>query len=169
MLACRLTCLTKTIARCGITRPSASGFVSPCSGRAAKAPLATTNTGEAILEQRRAEILRESLDIESLHFAAARALGHPAVQADPALGSMLRAFVSQREAELRQKQRELHPEEDAQSKLERAFDQKQRDPAIERERVKKAATRIRLRLEEYLAHYNVEAAKTSAQGVQEPA
>jgi hypothetical protein len=114
---------------------------------------------EAILEQRCAEIMRESGDLESLHFAAARALGHPAVRADPSLGGMLRAFVVQREAELQKAKKELHPEEDPQSKLARAFDETHRDPAIERERVGKAATRIRLRLAEYLAHYNVEAAK----------
>lgn len=56
---------------------------------------------EAVFQRRCGEILREVRDLESLSYAAARALGHPEVHGDPVLVGMLRVFISEREAELR--------------------------------------------------------------------
>lgn len=112
---------------------------------------------EAIFEQRCAEILRESRDLESLQMAAARALAHPAVLADSSLGSMLRAFIAQREAELRERLRAAQPSD--KSKLQHAFECDDTDPEQVRQRVTKAVTRLRMRLESALAHYSLATAR----------
>ena len=117
---------------------------------------------QAVYAQRCAEIMRESRDLASLQSAAARAIGHPAVQADPSLVAELRAFVAQREVELRQRLKRVRPEKDAPapSKLKKAFEPRPaQDPEFEHMRVNKAATRYRLRLEEHLANYNLDGAR----------
>ncbi|RMF70853.1 MAG: hypothetical protein D6744_18845 [Planctomycetota bacterium] len=120
---------------------------------------------EAIFEQRSAEIMRESRDLESLRYAASRALGHPAVLCDPVLGDMLRSFIAQREAELRAKESERHPEQSADSKLQRAFVAS--DEAQTAERVHKAVTRIRLRIEDALTRYDSISAKRALDELRE--
>ena len=107
---------------------------------------------EAIYEQRSAEVMRESRDLESLRYAASRALGHPAVSCDPVLGDMLRSFIAQREAELRAIEADRHPEQLADSKLRRAF--VVNNQAQVADRVTRAITRIRLRLEDHLTRYD---------------
>ncbi len=55
---------------------------------------------EALRQTLCAEIMRECRDESGLRMAAARALHHPGVIADPELESAIRAFVSERESEL---------------------------------------------------------------------
>ncbi|MFQ5805526.1 MAG: hypothetical protein ACE5I3_03640 [Phycisphaerae bacterium] len=109
---------------------------------------------EAIYQQRCAEIMRETRDLESLSYAAARALGHPEVHADPVLFGMLRSFIAEREAEIR-----------ARAHLPRAADEAEAEPAPAakkpaefrlplRERVQSALSKLRLELEGHLTSYN---------------
>jgi hypothetical protein len=110
---------------------------------------------EAIYQQRCAEIMRETRDLESLSYTAARALGHPEVHADPVLFGMLRSFIAEREAEIR-----------ARSHLPRAAEEEEEDEAQPvakrpaefklplRERVQTALSKLRLELEGHLTNYN---------------
>lgn len=88
----------------------------------------------------------------------------PDVAADPSLMAEVRAFVTQREIELRQRLKRVRPEKDvpAPSKLKHAFNEKptRADPELERMRVNKLVTRYQLRLEEHLANYNLTAARS---------
>lgn len=92
---------------------------------------------EAIFQQRCGEIMRELRDLESLSFAAARALGHPEVHGDPVLVGMLRVFVSEREAELRAR---LYLPGMGES------DEDSEDTDKERQEISKAPLRQRVRL-----------------------
>ena len=110
---------------------------------------------EAVFQQRCAEIMRETRDLESLSFAAARALGHPEVHADPVLHSMLRVFIGEREAEIRV--RAVVPGVDDQE------DDQPLPPPSKRaefhvplkERVGSTLAKLRLEFERELTHYNV--------------
>jgi len=106
---------------------------------------------EAIYQQRCTEIMREIRDLESLSYAAARALGHPEVNADPVLQGMLRAFISERETEIR-----------ARAPIQSSEGNHVRTPKHEtpefrlplRERVQGALSKLRLELESHLTNYN---------------
>lgn len=106
---------------------------------------------EALYQQRCAEIMREMRDLESLSFAAARALGHPEVHADPVLFAMLRAFIAEREAELRARAH-LPTAEEPQPPAEAEKPAEFKLPL--RERVQAILARLRLELEGHLTHYN---------------
>ncbi len=70
---------------------------------------------DAVYQTLCAQIVREATDLQSLAASAARALGHPDVSSDPMLGAVLRGFIAEREAYLRQA-RVLAPPEQAPDK-----------------------------------------------------
>lgn len=109
---------------------------------------------EAVYQQRCAEIMREIRDLESLSYAAARALGHPEVHADPVLHGMLRSFIAEREAEVRAR---AHLPSTAEEE-EVAPDSRAEKPSAFklplRERVQTALSKLRLELEGHLTNYN---------------
>jgi hypothetical protein len=110
---------------------------------------------EAIYQQRCAEIMRETRDLESLSYAAARALGHPEVHADPLLFGMLRSFIAEREAEIRSRAhlpRTAEEEEEAEPASPVKRPAEFRLPL--RERVQNALSKLRLELEGHLTNYN---------------
>lgn len=108
---------------------------------------------EAIYQQRCAEIMREMRDLESLSYAASRALGHPEVHGDPVLFNKLRAFIAEREAEIRAR---AHlpgaAEEDEDESPAPARKPEYKAPL--RERVQTALSRLRFELEGHLTTYN---------------
>jgi phage shock protein A len=109
---------------------------------------------EAIYQQRCAEITREMRDLESLSYAASRALGHPEVHADPVLFGMLRSFIAEREAEIRMRVKLPGGEEDdveAELPATGAKPSEFRLPL--RERVQMALSKLQLELEGHLTHY----------------
>ena len=106
---------------------------------------------EALYQQRCAEILRETRDLESLSYAAARALGHPEVHADPVLFNMLRSFIAEREAELRSRAHVPGTDSDEQA---RAARKAAEFKVPLRERVHMSLARMRLELDAHIAIYN---------------
>lgn len=106
---------------------------------------------EAVYQQRCAEIMREVRDLESLTYAAARALGHPEVNADPVLAGMLRAFIAEREAELRARA-PIDVSDAKRSRPARSEFQEFQLPL--RERVQRTLSRLRQELDRHLSHYN---------------
>jgi len=109
---------------------------------------------EATYQQRCAEILREARDLESLASAAARALGHPEVHADPVLHGMLRAFIAEREAELRSRARVPGAEQDEEVE---AVAPAQRPAEFRlplRERVQITLSKLCLEFDGYVTHLN---------------
>jgi len=106
---------------------------------------------EALYQQRCAEILRETRDLESLSFAAARALGHPEVHADPVLFNLLRSFIAEREAEIRSRAHVPGADEpDARAAAPQVAEFK----IPLRERVEMSLSRMRLELDSHIASYN---------------
>ena len=106
---------------------------------------------EAVFQQRCAEILREVRDLESLTYAAARALGHPEVNADPVLAGMLRAFIAEREAELRARA-PIETQDNRHTHVSRSEYQEVQLPL--RERVQRTLAKLRLELERHIGGYN---------------
>ena len=106
---------------------------------------------EAVYQQRCAEIMREVRDLESLTYAAARALGHPEVNADPVLAGMLRAFIAEREAEIRARA-PIETGEDKRPRAARSEFQEFQLPL--RERVQRTLNRLRQELDRHIAQYN---------------
>ena len=109
---------------------------------------------EAIYQQRCAEIMREMRDLESLSYAAARALGHPEVHGDPVLFAMLRSFIAEREAELRARAHLPGAAEEDEAAAGPAVEKPKDFKVPLRERVQAALSRLRLELEGHLTHYN---------------
>lgn len=114
---------------------------------------------EAVFQQRCSEIMRETRNLESLSYAAARALGHPEVHADPVLHAMLRSFIAEREAEIRARAPVPGTADD-----EEGEDRPAVKPAPEfklplRERVQGTLSKLRLDLEGHLTTYNEAGAK----------
>jgi len=67
-----------------------------------------------VYQQLCAEIMSTAVDTASLHAAAARALNHPDVRMDAALGAMIRQFIAEREAALQAAR--ITPEQEFQAK-----------------------------------------------------
>jgi hypothetical protein len=109
---------------------------------------------EAVFQQRCSEIMRETRNLESLAYAAARALGHPEVQADPVLNAMLRAFISEREAEIRSRAQLPKTAEDEEVEARPAAAKVPEFRLPLRERVQGTLTKLRLDLEGHLTNYN---------------
>jgi hypothetical protein len=109
---------------------------------------------EAIFQQRCSEIMRETRNLESLAHAAARALGHPEVHADPVLHAMLRTFISEREAEIRARARERGAAETAEAESSPAAETTPEFRLPLRERVQGTLSKLRLELEGHLTNYN---------------
>jgi hypothetical protein len=109
---------------------------------------------EAIFQQRCSEIMRETRNLESLAQAAARALGHPEVHADPVLHAMLRAFISEREAEIRSRAQVAGAAEDEEAQDHAAAPKIPEFRLPLRERVQGTLTKLRLELESHLTNYN---------------
>jgi len=109
---------------------------------------------EAVFQQRCSEIMRETRNLESLSYAAARALGHPEVQADPVLYAMLRAFISEREAEIRSRAQVPGTAEDEEAEVHPAARKVPEFRLPLRERVQGTLTKLRLDLEGHLTNYN---------------
>lgn len=109
---------------------------------------------EAIFQQRCSEIMRETRDLESLSYAAARALGHPEVQSDSILHAMLRAFISEREAEIRARAPVPGVEEDEETEAAPAAKQAPEFKLPLRERVQGTLSKLRLELEGHMTNYN---------------
>jgi hypothetical protein len=107
---------------------------------------------EAVFQQRCSEIMRETRNLESLSYASARALGHPEVHADPVLHAMLRAFISEREAEIRA--RAPVPGEDEPVEAKPVVEQTPEFRLPLRERVQGTLSKLRLELESHLTNYN---------------
>ncbi len=109
---------------------------------------------EAIFQQRSSEIMRELRDLESLSYAAARALGHPEVHADPVLHAMLRAFISEREAEIRARAHVPGAPDEEKSDSRSGVMEVPEFRLPLRERVQGSLSKLRLELEGHLTHYN---------------
>lgn len=109
---------------------------------------------EAVYQQRCAEIMREMRDLESLSYAAARALGHPEVHADPVLFGMLRSFIAEREAEIRARSPLPGAEEGEGAPAGPAVEQATEFKVPLRERVRTALSKLQVELEGHLANYN---------------
>ncbi|MBU0617339.1 MAG: hypothetical protein KKI02_06465 [Planctomycetes bacterium] len=109
---------------------------------------------EAIFQQRCSEIMRETRNLESLSYAAARALGHPEVHTDPVLHAMLRAFISEREAEIRARAQVPGTAEDEEAEAHPAVKQAPEFRLPLRERVQGTLSKLRLELEGHLTNYN---------------
>ncbi len=109
---------------------------------------------EAIFQQRCAEIMRETCDLETLSYAAARALGHPEVHADPILHAMLRAFISEREAEVRARAQVAGATDDVPRAARQPVQQAPEFRLPLRERVQGTLSKLRLELEGHLTNYN---------------
>lgn len=80
---------------------------------------------EALYQQLCSEIMRTAVDTASLQAVANRTMNHPDVVSDTMLASMLRTFIAQREAVLRDSRStpdEEHYQRQRQSKLESAFE-----------------------------------------------
>ena len=113
---------------------------------------------EAIYQQRCAEILREMRDLESLSYAAARALGHPEVHGDPVLFGMLRSFVAEREAEIRSRSHLPGSAADGDGPSDGPGSKGGVIKLPLRERVQTALSKLRLELDGHLASYNEDGA-----------
>jgi len=109
---------------------------------------------EAVYQQRCAEIMRETRDLESLSYAAARALGHPEVHADPVLFGMLRSFIAEREAEIRARAHLPRPVEEDEAAPASPVKKPVEFKLPLRERVQSALAKLRLELEGHLTNYN---------------
>lgn len=107
---------------------------------------------DAVYHQRCVEIMREARDLAALAQAASKALNHPEVVADTTLTAMVRAFIAEYEARLRIESDDGR--EGASSQLVRPFAPPKEAAPITRDQVVCAYNRLRLRLEEHLAHYN---------------
>jgi len=109
---------------------------------------------EAIYQQRCAEIMREMRDLESLSYAAARALGHPEVHGNPVLFGMLRAFIAEREAEIRARAHLPGDAGDEEQEQAQAPARKAEFKLPLRERVQAALSKLQFELESHLTAYN---------------
>ncbi len=105
---------------------------------------------ESIYQQRCSEIMREVRDPESLAYVSARALNHPEVRNDPILEGMLRAFIAEREAELRA--RAHLPDQEQPRATYRTRPVKYEVPLGER--VRRSMSKLRFELDQQLAAYN---------------
>jgi hypothetical protein len=114
---------------------------------------------EAIFQQRCSEIMRETRNLESLAYAAARALGHPEVHADPVLHAMLRSFIAEREAEIRARAPVPEGAEDEEPEGGPTVKKAPEFKLPLRERVQGTLSKLRLDLEGHLTTYNEAGAK----------
>lgn len=114
---------------------------------------------DAVYQRCCAMILRETRDIASLRAAGQRALGMSEVRGDPALASMLRSFIANREAAIRQQAARDGGDQDTFVDIAfTPYQSRQKRPLAER--VNSTLSRLRAQLEEDLATYNVIAARS---------
>jgi len=106
---------------------------------------------EAIFQQRCSEIMREARDPESLAYVGGRALAHPEVQSDPVLTGMLRAFISEREAELRARAH-LPLSDSDQPPVRRSKPVEYHVPLSER--VRRSFGKLRIEIEQHISVFN---------------
>lgn len=109
---------------------------------------------DTIYHQRCMEISREARDMASLTAAASQALNHPDVASDTVLTAMIRAFIAECEARLRIEDAGPREPTHAESQLLRPFATPSAAAPATKDQVVGALSRLRLRLEEHLAHYN---------------
>ena len=110
-----------------------------------------------VYQQLCAEIMSTAVDTASLRAVAARALNHPEVCADPALGSLVRQFIAEREGILhasRTTPEEQHSAEDHESKLTGAFSDPAHPRPPTRDEILDTFGRLRREFDGCLARYD---------------
>ncbi|HOO18476.1 MAG TPA: hypothetical protein PLU99_15395 [Phycisphaerae bacterium] len=123
---------------------------------------------DAVYQTLCAQIVREATDLQSLAASAARLLGHPDVSSDPMLGAMLRGFIAEREAYLRQARVLAHPEQaQDKSQLKKPFEQLGSTEFPTKARVLKALLSSRHEFEVSLAEYNEADARRALQNIED--
>ena len=109
---------------------------------------------DAVYQTLCAQIVREATDLQSLAASAARALGHPDVSSDPMLGAVLRGFIAEREAYLRQASLLAHRAGPGQVAAQKALRTARQHGIPDQARVLKALLSSRHEFEVSLAEYN---------------
>lgn len=121
--------------------------------------IAESRHREVLYQQLSGEVMREAHDLDTLASVCARALNHPEVARDPQLHAMLRAFASEREAEIRQRIAEQRQEEAAQAGAAMQSSRPTED------QLRRRIERFRLELDDRLAHYDLAAARETLERI----
>jgi hypothetical protein len=123
---------------------------------------------EATYQTLCAQIVREATDLQSLAAAAGRVLGHPDACSDAALAAMLRGFIAQQEAALRQATLRAHPEQaQDKSQLKKPFEPFASTEFPTKAQLLKALVSLRQEFEVSLAEYNKDEAQQTLRQIEE--